>query len=166
VVFVPAYMFDGYDGTWTGDYSGANGNLILGRSPSSSIERCIYYGHLGWSRAGASVGLRVTDGQVHYVIASAAADDVYLQIVRQATPPTHGDSMAAPSVVSVTWDSDHDSAAKRGAIGSHTAEFEIDSPFWCSSEGLGLEFVVDGDGVSSSEVDLYGVWLAGKLAGL
>ena len=143
---------------------GANGNLIQ-RRPGNAGNTHTYIPFDLAIRENSAVGRKITGYSFVYSVTSAPVDDVELRLYTVAKP-VHDVAMAAPSLVPVTWDADHDSAAERGAddggggIKYHTAVCTLDSPaYGVAGQGCYLDWYTDGDAGATGVVDVYAVWV-------
>jgi hypothetical protein len=140
--------------------TGANGNVVKRRAGSAATTSTRIPLSLP-ARSTASRGRQITSYDFVYSVNTADVDDVQLRLYTTATPADNS-AMAAPSLVAVTYDTAHDSAAKRkdstGAPEYHTATMTVTTPAYIGDgEGLYLDWWTDGDAGAAGVVDVYEV---------
>lgn len=159
-VVIP-YSTEGFavvSGVWTRTRT-STATYRLRRNAGISVDTVVIDVPSVRLRSSTTKGLKVTGLRYKYTIATEVANDVVAGIFYTVVPPTGSAVAAALNFGGTTFDAAHDTAAKRGAIGEHTATITFSLPIYLPDGFLEATIQVDDSTGGGAVFDLWQVEL-------
>jgi multidrug transporter EmrE-like cation transporter len=155
-IYIPFWIgnYVAVSGTWTLGRVGA-ADFRLRRTAAAALEVMEVVLAPFRNRTTTGKGTKLTALRFKYSIGTAdlATNGVDIAAAYALMPAT-GNNVAAATTLAGTWDTDHDTAAKRKTQGEHTATFTFTTPVFFNTV-IGLMSVVFSiDGSASGVFDL------------
>jgi len=154
-VFIAAHpnSYSTDQGTWTDDYSSQV--FSSARTAADTADTVIVPIPALYLTGSNGSGRRPTGVRLYYSIATAVLDDDLTIQAYTHAPPATGSAMASGTAIHTngSYDSAHDTAGERVAVGDHTLEFTFDADdvdYLESGEGVTVEVTVDCSSGSTS----------------
>jgi hypothetical protein len=138
--FIPPFMCGKTAGTWTPTIAS---NVVTDNRTAADAAFTVLIPIFLLSNSEDMKGAYLTSIDVWYIIATAAADDFATVELEKITLPADGDAPTG-AAVTITEDTDHDSAAERKAADEHKMTVTLSTPEWIDEdEVFYLELIVD-----------------------
>jgi hypothetical protein len=110
-------------------------------------------------RTTALKGLKPTSVKIQYAISTADVVDVTVVAARTVMPTTGSPVAPATSLGAVVYDTAHDTAAERKAVGEHTLQASFTGAGYLTDGFISIEITVDSTGLATPVFDLFQVQL-------
>lgn len=146
-------------GVWTLTRAGA-GIYVLTRTAGAATEAVAFRASRLRLRTTASRGFKATGCRIKYTVGTADLNDLTVFGVFSVMPATGAAVAAATSLGTVTYDADHDTSAKRKAIGEHTLTATFGTPVYLSEAEV--EVLVTVDAALTSDLAINKIELLGS----
>jgi hypothetical protein len=140
VIPISHIAYTAVSGTWTRSRSAA-ANYVITRTAGATVESLAIEVPAISLRSTANKGRKILGLKLKYSIATAAANDVTVSI-GYTTVPANGSAVGTASTLgTITYDANHDTAAKRKAIAEHTMQVAFGSPVYLA-DAVGFEILI------------------------
>lgn len=143
VIPISHIAFTAVSGVWTRSRSAA-ANYIITRTAAATTEALAVELPTIALRSSASKGRKITGLILKYNIATAAANDVTVSIGYTTVPADASAVAAASTLGTITYDANHNTAAKRKALAQHTMQVTFGSPVYLA-DAVGFEILITVD---------------------
>ena len=148
---IPQSMIQKSAGTWTPTLAS---NTVGDVRTAADASFNLFVPIMLPSNAAAYKGAKLVSIDVHYKIATAAADDFATVELEKVSIASTGAVTGA--AVSVTIDGDHDAAAERKAVDDHYMTITLDTPAWIDKDEVYWLYMVV-DAAAGTVFTLWGV---------
>lgn len=135
-------------GTWAVAYDATAHSHKVTRAGAAGAEKCAIPLRVPGLRTTASKGRRIKGVRVAYVNSAELQVDVDVDVFERPLPANGANAHAngVSLLGTQTYDSDHDTAAKRKASGNHCMEVTFQTPAYLDGGELSLEVTADDTG--------------------
>lgn len=140
-------------GTWT-DAAGSVANTICKSKAAADNTAVVTVPVTLPQNSIAQKGSYLKSIDIWWEVLTAAMDGV-TPVIYKAALPANGADFAAPSSQAFTYDSNHDSAAKRLTLDEHKMTLSITTPFWMDEDDL-VTIEITFDAAATSALTFFG----------